>query len=93
VRLLNWIPPATVLLVLFALALALLFYALWPYARRRFAPVLVLTVLGVLLGQGWDAVGLPALRLGGANLVPGVLFAIALQPLADRLPALPVRFR
>jgi Kef-type K+ transport system membrane component KefB len=93
VRLLNSIPPAAVLLVLFVVALALLFYALWPYARRRFPPVLLLTIAGVLLGQGWDALGLPALHLGAANLVPAVLFAAALQPLADRLPELPVRFR
>jgi len=61
--------------------------------RERLAAILpglfvlvVLLALGVLLGQVWDLLGLPAFRLGQANLLPAILFAIALQPLADRLP-------
>jgi hypothetical protein len=79
--------------VLLVLVLSQLFYAFWPYARRSYLPALLLTAVGVLLGQGWDALGLPALRLGQANLVPAVPFAMALQPLADRLPSLPRGWR
>ena len=89
----NLIPPGVVVGLLLVLVLSQLFYAFWPYARRSYLPALLLTSAGVLLGQGWDALGLPALRLGEANLVPAVLFAVALQPLADRLPSLPLRFR
>jgi len=54
-----------------------------------FTAAFILTLIPtawIMLGQAWDVVGLPALRLGQANLLPAVLFAIALQPLADRLP-------
>jgi hypothetical protein len=87
------IPPGLLIGLLLVLALSQLFYAFWPYARRSYLLALLLTALGVLMGQGWDALGLPALRLGQANLLPAVLFALALQPLADRLPSLPLRFR
>ena len=87
------IPPGVVIGVLLVLILSQLFYDFWPYARRSYLPALVLTAFGVLLGQGWDALGLPAFRLGEANLVPAVIFAVALQPLADRLPSPPLRFR
>jgi hypothetical protein len=90
---LRFMPPGVVIGLLLVLALSQLFYAFWPYARRSYLQALLLTVVGVLLGQGWDALGLPALRLGEANLVPAVIFATALQPLADRLPPLPLRFR
>jgi len=86
-------PPGVVIGVLLVLVLSQLFYAFWPYARRSYLPALLLTGAGVLLGQGWDALGLPALRLGQANLLPAALFAMALQPLADRLPSVPLRFR
>ena len=72
------------LLLIFVLSQVL--YALWPYRRRAYLPALLFTALGVLLGQAWDVFGLPALRLGEANLLPAVFFAIALQPLADRVP-------
>jgi hypothetical protein len=75
-----------VVAALLILILSQVLYALWPYRRRSYLPALLLTAVGVLLGQAWDVVGLPALRLGQANLLPAVLFAIALQPLADRLP-------
>jgi hypothetical protein len=86
-------PPGVVIGALLVLVLSQLFYAFWPYARRSYLPALLLTGVGVLLGQGWDALGLPALRLGQANLLPAALFAMALQPLADRLPSVPLRFR
>jgi hypothetical protein len=81
------IPPGVVIALLLVLALSQLFYAFWPYARRSYLASLLLTAAGVLMGQGWDALGLPALRLGQANLLPAALFAVALQPLADRLPS------
>ena len=87
------IPPGIVVGLLLVLALSQLLYAFWPYSRRSYGLALLLTAIGVLLGQGWDALGLPALRLGQANLLPADLFAIAMQPLADRLPSLPLRFR
>jgi hypothetical protein len=82
------IPPGVVVGLLAVLALSHLLYAFWPYRRRSYPAVLLLTAIGVLLGQGWDAVGLPALRLGEANVVPAVLFAVGLQPLVRplRLP-------
>lgn len=74
------------------LVLSQLLYALWPYRRRRYLPTLLLTAAGVLAGQVWDWAGLPGLRLGSANLLPAVAFAVALQPLAERLlPGPPAR--
>ena len=78
--------PGLLVGLLLVLVLSQLLYALWPYRRRSYLPALLLTALGVLLGQAWDLVGLPAFRLGEANVLPAALFAIALQPLADRLP-------
>jgi hypothetical protein len=85
---LKLIPPALVLLVLFTLVAASIFYAALPYRRRVFVPILVMTALGFALGQGWDFVGLPALRFGQANVLPGALFALGLQPLARFIPRL-----
>jgi hypothetical protein len=67
-----------------------LLYAFFPYRRRAYLPVLLLTALGVAMGQLWDVLGLPGWRLGGVNLIPALLFVLALQPLARRLP---IRFR
>jgi hypothetical protein len=64
-------PPGVVIGLLLVLALSQLFYAFWPYARRSYLPALLLT----------------AVRVGQANLLPAALFAVALQPLADRLPS------
>ena len=83
---LGLLHPGLVIGVLLVLVLSQVLYALWPYRRRSYLPALLVTALGVLLGQAWDVVGLPALRLGEANMLPAVFFAIALQPLADRLP-------
>ena len=80
------IPPGLILLVLFTVVAALVFYAALPYRRRAFIPILVMTALGFALGQGWDYVGLPSLRFGQANVLPGLLFAMALQPLARFVP-------
>lgn len=80
-----WIPPGVVLGVVFTLLLAQLLHALWHNGRCAYLAVLILTVAGVLLGQLWDELGLPALRLGQLNLLPAVVFAIALQVLGRRL--------
>ncbi len=72
--------------MLFIVIAASAFYAALPYRHRAFIPILVMTALGFALGQGWDYVGLPALRLGQANVLPGLLFALGLQPLARFVP-------
>ena len=63
-----------------------IFYAALRYRRRAYLPILITTAAGFALGQLWDYLGLPALRLGQANLVPGVLFALFLQPLGRFVP-------
>ena len=80
------IPPALIIDVLAALIVSQVCYAFWPYRRRAYLPALLLAAAGIALGQFWDLLGLPAWRLGGAALIPGVLFALALQPLAERVP-------
>jgi hypothetical protein len=45
-----------------------------------------MTAIGFGLGQFWDHIDLPSLRLGQANMLPGVLFALLLQPLARFVP-------
>jgi hypothetical protein len=84
------LPPALIIDLLMILIVSQLLYAFFPYRRRAYLPVLLLTALGVALGQLWDVLGLPAYRLGGANLLPALVFVLALQPLARRLP---IRFR
>jgi hypothetical protein len=81
-----WLRPGLLVGLLLVLILSATLYALWPYRRRSYPPALLLTTLGVVLGQAWDVFGLPGVRLGEANVLPAVVFAIALQPLADRLP-------
>jgi hypothetical protein len=80
----SWL-PGLILAVLLVLILSQLLYAFAPYRRRDYRLILGLTAVGVGLGQLWDFVGLPALRLGEANVLPALVFAVALQPLADRL--------
>ena len=63
-----------------------LFFAFLPYRRRAYLPVLLMAAIGFGLGQLWDYIGLPSLRLGQANLLPAVLFALLLQPLARFVP-------
>lgn len=79
------IPPALVVDLLLVLIGSQLLYAFFPYRRRAYLPVLVLTAAGVLLGQVWDAAGLPSLRAGGSDLLPALLFVLLLAPLAPRL--------
>jgi len=86
----SGVPPALVIDVLMILVVSQLLYAFFPYRKRAYLPVLVLTTIGVVLGQVWDLLGLPGFRFGNANLVPALLFVLALQPLARRLP---IRFR
>src|SRR5581483_10466440 len=82
----RFIPPGLILLVLFTLVAAAVFYAALPYRRRAFVPILVLAAVGFALGQGWDLIGLPSLRAGQANVLPGLIFALALQPLTRFVP-------
>ncbi|MBO0688521.1 MAG: hypothetical protein J2P40_02935 [Candidatus Dormibacteraeota bacterium] len=83
---LHLIRPGYVVGLVEILATSQLLYAAWPYRRRRYLPVVLLCALGVVLGQAWALLGLPAVQLGDANVLPAVLFAVALQPLSDRLP-------
>ena len=80
------IPPGLIVAVLLTLIVSQLCYAFLPYRRRAYIPILVMTVVGFGLGQLWDFLGLPSLRLGQADLLPGLLFALLLQPLARFVP-------
>ncbi len=71
--------------LLVVLIVSQLLYGLGPYRRRAYLPVLLLTTAGFGLGQLWSYAGLPALHLGDLDILPALLFAVALQPLADRL--------
>jgi hypothetical protein len=84
--LLKFVPPGLVVAVLAVLILSQLFYALLPYRRRAYVPILVTTAAGFVLGQLWDYLGLPSLRLGQANMAPAIPFAVLLQPLARFVP-------
>ena len=68
------------------LILSQLLFAFVPYRRRAYLPILLLTTVGFGLGQLWDYIGLPSLRLGQANMLPAMLFALLLQPLARFVP-------
>lgn len=83
---LKLVPPGLVVAVLAVLIFSQFFYAFLPYRRRAYLPILAVTALGFALGQLWDYLGLPSWRLGQANLAPGVLFALVLQPLARFVP-------
>jgi asparagine N-glycosylation enzyme membrane subunit Stt3 len=84
--LIRLIPPGLVVALFLVLILSAVFYAALPYRRRAYIPILVTTVAGVGLGQLWDFLGLPSLRLGQANLLPAAVFALALQLLARFVP-------
>jgi hypothetical protein len=84
--LLNLVPPGLVVAVLAVLILSQLFYAFLRYRRRAYVPILVMTTIGFGLGQLWDYLGLPSIRLGQANVVPAIVFALLLQPLARFVP-------
>lgn len=82
----NLIPPGLIVAVLLILIVSQLCYAFLPYRRRAYVPILAVTALGFGLGQLWDFLGLPSARLGQANVLPGVVFAVGLQPLARFVP-------
>ena len=84
--LVNLIPPGLIVAILAVLILSQVFYAFLPYRRRAYLPILVMTATGFALGQLWDFLGLPALRMGQANVVPAIPFALLLQPLARFVP-------
>jgi hypothetical protein len=81
----GWVPPGLLLAVPFTMLLAQVVHTLGLGGRRRYLAVLILTAAGMLLGQAWDVLGLPAARLGQLDLLPAIVFAIALQVLARRL--------
>ncbi len=80
------IPPGLVVAVLLVLIVSQLCYAFLPYRRRAYLPILVMTAIGFGLGQLWDFLGLPSWRLGQADFLPAVLFALLLQPLVRFVP-------
>jgi len=82
----KYIPPGLIVALLLILIASQLFFAVLPFRRRAYIPVLVMTALGFALGQAWDYLGLPSLRLGQANLLPALGFALLLQPLARFVP-------
>ena len=84
----NLIPPGLIVGILLVLIVSQLCFAFLPYRRRAYIPILVMTTLGFGLGQVWDFIGLPAARLGQANVLPGLVFALLLQPLARFVPRL-----
>ena len=83
---LKLVPPGLVVGVLAILIFSQLFYAVLPYKRRAYVPILVMTTVGFVLGQLWDYLGLPSFRLGQANMAPAAPFALLLQPLARFVP-------
>ena len=72
--------------VLLVLITSQVFYAVLRYRRRAYVPILITTAAGFALGQLWDYLGLPSIRLGEANVLPAVIFALLLQPLARFIP-------
>jgi len=86
VSVIRLIPPGLIVAVLLVLIVSQLFYALLPYRRRAYIPILVMTATGFGLGQLWDFLGLPSLRLGQADVLPALVFALLLQPLARFVP-------
>jgi uncharacterized protein (DUF486 family) len=84
--LVKLIPPGLIVSALAVLIVSQLFFAFLPYRRRSYVPVFLMTVIGFGLGELWDFIGLPASRLGQANLLPAILFALLLQPLARFVP-------
>lgn len=81
------IPPGLIVAVLLVLIVSQLCYAFIPYRRRAYVPILILTAAGFALGQTWDYLGLPGLRLGQADVLPALIFALLLQPLTRFFPA------
>ena len=84
--LLKLVPPGLIVAALAVLIVSQLFYAFLRYRRRAYLPILVMTAIGFGLGQLWDYLGLPSVRMGQANLVPAIVFALLLQPAARFVP-------
>ena len=84
--LVKLIPPGLIVAALAVLIVSQLCFAFLPYRRRTYLPILLMTTVGFGLGALWDFIGLPSFRLGQANLLPAVLFALLLQPLARFIP-------
>ena len=80
------IPPGLIVAVLLVLIVSQVCFALLPYRRRAYPPILLMTAIGFALGQTWDFLGLPSARLGQANVLPALVFALLLQPLARFVP-------
>ena len=80
------IPPGLIVAVLLILIVSQLCYAFLRYRRRAYVPILLATAIGFALGQAWDFLGLPSARLGQANVLPALVFALLLQPLARFVP-------
>jgi hypothetical protein len=85
-QLLKLVPPGLVVAVLGVLIVSQLLYAFLRYRRRAYLPILVMTAIGFGLGQLWDYLGLPSLRMGQVAVLPALVFALLLQPLARFLP-------
>ena len=86
VLLLKLIPPGVIVAGLAVLIVSQLFFAFLPYKRRSYLPILLMTAIGFALGSLWDFLGLPSIRLGQANMLPAIVFAALLQPLARWVP-------
>lgn len=84
--LINAVPPGLIVAMLAILILSQVFYAFLPYRKRAYFPILVTTAAGFALGQLWDFLGLPSLRMGQANVAPAIPFALLLQPVAKFVP-------
>ena len=82
----NVIPPGVVVAVLLVFITSQVSYAALRYRRRSYLPVLLTTAVGFGLGQLWDYLGLPSINLGQANVLPAIIFALLLQPLARFVP-------
>ncbi len=80
------IPPGLIVAVLLVLIVSQLCFAFLPYRRRAYLPILLMTSVGFGLGQAWDYLGLPSARLGQANVLPALIFALLLQPLVRFVP-------
>lgn len=83
---LRLVPPGLIVWLLLVLIVSQLFFAFLPYRRRAYLAVLAMTAIGFVLGEAWDFLGLPSVRLGQADLLPAVVFALLLQPLARFVP-------
>jgi len=80
------IPPGIVVAALCILITSQLLYVVPLQPRPRYPALVFLTGWAFAIGQVWGVLGLPAVSLGEANLVPSLLLALALRPLAGRLP-------